>query len=120
MTERPGTVTDQVEMTEQIDAFNHYYHAHVLAVENSTYESIYVWVLFVGILLIVGLVLIVAAPQLRAQNEQLYALGASTSLVRQIGGYHGASPPFWALASNYPGPYCGAAANRFQRAGHQR
>ena len=86
MTERPGTVTDQVEMTEQIDAFNHYYHAHVLAVENSTYESIYVWVLFVGILLIVGLVLIVAAPQLRAQNEQLYALGASTSLVRQIGG----------------------------------
>lgn len=90
MTERPGTVTDQVEMTEQIDAFNHYYHAHVLAVENSTYESIYVWVLFVGILLIVGLVLIVAAPQLRAQNEQLYALGASTSLVRQIGGYHGA------------------------------
>ena len=90
MTERPGTVTDQVEMTEQIDAFNHYYHAQVLAVEFSTYESIYVWVLFVGILLIVGLVLIVAAPQLRAQNEQLYALGASTSLVRQIGGYYGA------------------------------
>ena len=90
MTERPGTVTDQVEMTEQIDAFNHYYHAQVLAVEYSTYESIYVWVLFVGILLIVGLVLIVAAPQLRAQNEQLYALGASTSLVRQIGGYYGA------------------------------
>jgi hypothetical protein len=49
-----------------------------------------VWVLFVGILLVVGLVLIVAAPQLRAQNEQLYALGASTSLVRQIGGYYGA------------------------------
>ena len=90
MTERPGTVTDQVEMTEQIDAFNHYYHAQVLAVEFSTYESIYVWVLFVGILLIVGLVLIVAAPQLRTQNEQLYALGASTSLVRQIGGYYGA------------------------------
>lgn len=90
MTERPGTVTDQVEMTDQIDAFNHYYHAQVLAVETSAYESIYVWVLFVGILLIVGLVLIVATPQLRAQNEQLYALGASTSLVRQIGGYYGA------------------------------
>ena len=90
MTEQPGTMTDQVEMTDQIDAFSHYYHAQVLAVETSAYESIYVWVLFVGILLIVGLVLIVAAPQLRAQNEQLYALGASTSLVRQIGGYYGA------------------------------
>lgn len=90
MTEQPGTMTDQVEMTDQIDAFSYYYHAQVLAVEHSAYESIYVWVLFVGILLIVGLVLIVAAPQLRAQNEQLYALGASTSLVRQIGGYHGA------------------------------
>jgi len=90
MTEQPGTMTDQVEMTDQIDAFSHYYHAQVLAVETSAYESIYVWVLFVGILLIVGLVLIVATPQLRAQNEQLYALGASTSLVRQIGGYYGA------------------------------
>ena len=90
MTEQPGTMTDQVEMTDQIDAFNHYYHAQVLAVETSAYESTYVWVLFVGILLIVGLVLIVATPQLRAQNEQLYALGASTSLVRQIGGYYGA------------------------------
>ena len=78
MTEQPGTMTDQVEMTDQIDAFSHYYHAQVLAVETSAYESIYVWVLFVGILLIVGLVLIVATPQLRAQNEQLYALGAST------------------------------------------
>ena len=90
MTEQPGTMTDQVEMTDQIDAFSHYYHAQVLAVETSAYESIYVWVLFVGMLLIVGLVLIVATPQLRAQNEQLYALGASTSLVRQIGGYYGA------------------------------
>jgi hypothetical protein len=90
MTEQPGTMTDQVEMTDQIDAFSYYYHAQVLAVENSAYESIYVWVLFVGILLVVGLVLIVATPQLRAQNEQLYALGASTSLVRQIGGYYGA------------------------------
>ena len=90
MTEQPGTMTDQVEMTDQIDAFSYYYHAQVLVVEHSAYESIYVWVLFVGILLVVGLVLIVAAPQLRAQNEQLYALGASTSLVRQIGGYYGA------------------------------
>lgn len=45
-------------------------------------------VLAVVLLLVLGLVLILSAQQMKRQNEQLYAIGANQSLLRKIGAFY--------------------------------
>ncbi|MDO4631670.1 MAG: hypothetical protein Q4A82_05210 [Corynebacterium sp.] len=88
ITERPVTVNDVATLNEDADKVNEYYHVSSRG-DVETHNPLSMWILSAGILLVLGLVLVVAAPQVRAQNQQLYAIGAPVTLVRQIGGYYG-------------------------------
>lgn len=85
--DRPITHDDMTEISERITTKNNFIEAHAL---NNPMPSPLIPLLFISaiILAIIGLIIVLSLAQVRAQNEQLYALGAPTKLMRRVGGFY--------------------------------
>lgn len=85
--DRAITYDDMTEISERINARHNFVEAWAL---NNPMPSPLIPLLIISaiILAILGLIVVLSIAQVRAQNEQLYALGAPTKLMRRVGAFY--------------------------------